>query len=585
MPYLGKSPSQAVRRRYQYLASASDTSVSGSDANGNTLLFSDGEYVDVYLNGVKLKAGTDYNTDTANTIASLAALAANDEITVVVYDTFGVFSGTFSNDITVGGTANLAAVSVTGAITANAGVNVDNITIDGTEIDLSSGDLTLDVAGDIVLDADGDNITIKDGTNTTLDIVSNGTTDVTLDAPGDIFLDADGGNVTIKDNGTSVLDIANNSTDVELTVSTADKNFKIKGTDGSSAITALDIDMAAAGHATFNNQITATNGNFGSSVSTQGVLNLSNGGAEQIEFFTGASSGVSQIQAFNRNDSSYDSLEMIALDFKVKISGSEKMRINSSGNVGIGETNPDNSIHITSNTPIIRFDESDVSQVYQIGSFGGSFAVYDNTDSVYRMAIDGDGDIGVGTVSPVSKLTVSGQITATGGAVSAPTYSFDNDTNTGMSRPTTDAINFVAGGSEIARVTSAGIHIGGTGSANALDDYEEGTWTPSGPSLGVATTHKAIYRKIGDIVVVYCDITYNASPSDVAQATSLSGLPFSSNDSYTQCNTKVATRNQVIEAEVSSTSVTFRDKADGVIMTRNEFADNRAQHLFIYTIA
>ena len=34
-----------------------------------------------------------------------------------------------------------------GTVTANAGVKVDNITIDGTEIDLSSGDLTVDVAG------------------------------------------------------------------------------------------------------------------------------------------------------------------------------------------------------------------------------------------------------------------------------------------------------------------------------------------------------------------------------------------------------------------------------------------------------
>ena len=33
-------------------------------------------------------------------------------------------------------------------------VVIDNITIDGTEIDLSSsGDLTLDVAGDVILDA------------------------------------------------------------------------------------------------------------------------------------------------------------------------------------------------------------------------------------------------------------------------------------------------------------------------------------------------------------------------------------------------------------------------------------------------
>ena len=83
-----------------------------------------------------------------------------------------------------------------------------------------------------------------------IDSLSSG--NITLDAEADIILDADGANVTIKDDGTSILDIANNSSDVEMTVSVADKNFLIKGTDGSSGITALDIDMALAGKATFN---------------------------------------------------------------------------------------------------------------------------------------------------------------------------------------------------------------------------------------------------------------------------------------------------------------------------------------------
>ena len=78
---------------------------------------------------------------------------------------------------------------------------------------------------------------------------------ITLDATADIILDAGGANITFKDDGTSILDIANNSSDVELTVSVADKNFAIKGTDGSSAITALDIDMALAGKATFNDAV------------------------------------------------------------------------------------------------------------------------------------------------------------------------------------------------------------------------------------------------------------------------------------------------------------------------------------------
>ena len=72
-------------------------------------------------------------------------------------------AGTFkvAGNTTVGGT-----LTSTGAVTANAGVSIDNITIDGTEIDLSSGDLTLDVAGDIVLDAGGGDVLLKDDTAT-----------------------------------------------------------------------------------------------------------------------------------------------------------------------------------------------------------------------------------------------------------------------------------------------------------------------------------------------------------------------------------------------------------------------------------
>ena len=143
---------------------------------------------------------------------------------------------------------------------------------DGTvTADAFAGPLTGDVTGNVsgtaatVTGAAQSNITSL-GTLTTLtvdDITINGSTisdggDFTLDIDGDIILDANGANITFKDDGTSILDIANNSTDVELTVSTADKNFKIKGTDGSSAITALDIDMALAGKATFNGDVVVT---------------------------------------------------------------------------------------------------------------------------------------------------------------------------------------------------------------------------------------------------------------------------------------------------------------------------------------
>ena len=110
MPYIGKTTDGfGVRNRFVYLASSGDTSVSGADANGATLTFTDGAYVDVYLNGILLKPTTDYNTSTANTIAGLSALNTNDEVTVVVYDVFTVADmvsatsgGTFSGAVTFG---------------------------------------------------------------------------------------------------------------------------------------------------------------------------------------------------------------------------------------------------------------------------------------------------------------------------------------------------------------------------------------------------------------------------------------------------------------------------------------------------
>ena len=82
------------------------------------------------------------------------------------------------------------------AVTANAGVSIDNITIDGTEIDLSTGDLTFDVAGDIILDAAGDQIYLKDNTSTrfTFNLDSTPEIDVTgaftIDGSSTITLDA-----------------------------------------------------------------------------------------------------------------------------------------------------------------------------------------------------------------------------------------------------------------------------------------------------------------------------------------------------------------------------------------------------------
>ena len=105
-------------------------------------------------------------------------------------------------------------------VTADGGLKADNITIDGTEIDLSSGDLTLDVAGDIILDADG-------------------------------------GDIKLQDDGTAFANLSIDSGGLTIVTTAGDADFKVNGVDGSSNITAMTLDMSAAGAATFNNDVTA----------------------------------------------------------------------------------------------------------------------------------------------------------------------------------------------------------------------------------------------------------------------------------------------------------------------------------------
>ena len=75
---------------------------------------------------------------------------------------------------------------------------------------------------------------------------------------------------------------------------------------------------------------------------------------------------------------------------------------------------------------------------------------------------------------------------------------------------------------------SGGVYLGGTGAANKLDDYEEGTWTPaitagSGGSSIVSGTNTATYTKIGRLV--FCQIRTNCSSSSTSRL-HISSLPF-----------------------------------------------------------
>ena len=90
MAYIGKAPNQGVRSRYVYQATAGQTSFSGSDESSLTLSYSDSMYMDVYQNGVLLKAGTDYTATTGTSVVLVTGASLNDVVEMVVYDSFTI---------------------------------------------------------------------------------------------------------------------------------------------------------------------------------------------------------------------------------------------------------------------------------------------------------------------------------------------------------------------------------------------------------------------------------------------------------------------------------------------------------------
>jgi len=86
MPYQGRQPNLGVRSRFVYIATAGQTSFSGSDTNNLVLSYQDGAYVDVYLNGALLIPVTDYTSTTGNTVVLTSGAAVSDTVEILAYD-------------------------------------------------------------------------------------------------------------------------------------------------------------------------------------------------------------------------------------------------------------------------------------------------------------------------------------------------------------------------------------------------------------------------------------------------------------------------------------------------------------------
>jgi len=324
-------------------------------------------------------------------------------IATAVDSTTGTFSGAVS----------------AASVDADGGVTVDNITIDGTEIDLSSGDLTIDVAGDIILDADGADIKLlNDGTHW-----------------GSLYTNATPANLYLQN-------------------MVSDGDIYLSGSDGGSNINALVLDMSAAGAATFNSTIGTPAGSASApshTFSSDTNTGMFKRGTDQIGFTAGGtealaitSGGIFADTIGNKTSNGNLTLDVagdITLD-----AGGQNIRLKDDGTEFGQIYQSSNDLHIFSSV-------SDADFKLQ-GNDGGS--------TITALQLD---------------MSTGGQLLANPLGVTVPSYAFQNDSNTGMTRPTADTLQFITGGSEQVRIASQGYIYVNTGGAE-----------PSASQVGVRIT-------------------------------------------------------------------------------------------------
>ena len=218
------------------------------------------------------------------------------------------------------------------------------------------------------------------------------------------------------------------------------------------------------------------------------------------------------------------------------LAGEAQMTIDvSNSRVGIGETSPDRQVHITNTT--------DTAQV-KIETTAGS-----GRAQIQYISPNGDWVQGI-----------------QGGAATGDFLTYTDGTKN---------IIWYTGGNEALRLQSGGgiSFNGDTATANALDDYEEGTWTPSVTSTGYATDAQAgYYTKIGRLVTVHFVYRFSAIGT-TNSSVQFSGLPFTVNSNLHMVGVarETTTSGDIFVAQVNANSTNFSlNSLDGVANSSNQ---------------
>jgi hypothetical protein len=102
-----------------------------------------------------------------------------------------------------------------------------------------------------------------------------------------------------------------------------------------------------------------------------------------------------------------------------RVNNTERLRIDSSGNVGIGTNNPQRKLHVESEVriqgtyPKLEFHDTDNNPKFTLIGGNAQFQIYDETNTATRMSVSASGNVGIGTTSPTGKLQIEGDFEAT----------------------------------------------------------------------------------------------------------------------------------------------------------------------------
>ena len=517
MAYLGKSPNgSGVRTKFVYTASGSETSLSGADDNGNTLKFTDGEYVDVYLNGVLLVHGSDYGTGTANTISSLNALTASDVVEILVYDIFTMakvnsevirsryYKTASGSETSISGNDDSGA-TITFAANAEIEVKVNGVSlVQGTDYNTSSANT---VGGLSALSA-GQVVEIIVYTKFTL---------------GDTVSKADGGTFA-----------GNIGINGDLTVDTS----------------TLKVDSS-------NNRV-------GIGTASPAVLIHGTASAPELRITSSSDSNTPAARMYYTGGSGWNfRLGDAANNEDVKISTHGDSYFNG-GNIGIGTSSPVGLLDLDGGSSAFTMQFKETSGAYHRMGFQKSndqlnIGEFNNAGSSFTsiLTVSGNGDkVGIGNTSPAQLLTVGGSSSGTqviqvtnstaGTAFNDGMQMFINDTAGGLNMRENYPLQFYVNGSKRWEMNASGhivpgnanngIILGTTSSSasNLLNDYEVGDWTP-GISFGGSTTgityssQSGKYTKIGRAVHIIWRF-YLSSKGSASGHAAITGLPFTPQD-------------------------------------------------------